>query len=90
MHIRELGLLDIVRLKSAQHVTARYTVDMIIELVSPLTDDFHNTVFTPLIRYWYYNNIPIPGIRLSCGASRNISLLVKTAILRYALENTIS
>lgn len=85
MHIRELGMLDISRLKSEQHVTDRQSVDMIIELVKPSTTDFQTAVITPQLRYWYYDNLQIPGISLSCGSSRNISLLVKTAILQYAL-----
>lgn len=86
MHIRELGILDIGQLKSEQHVTARHSVDRIIELVKPTTADFQTAVITPRIGYWYYDNIPIPGLSLSCGTSRNISLLVKTAILQYALD----
>ena len=86
MHIRELGILDINRMKSEQHVTDRHSVDMIIELVKPCTVDFQTSNLSPRIRYWYYDNIPIPGISLSRGATRNISLLVKTAILQYALR----
>jgi len=86
MHIRELGILDISKLKSELHVTDRHSVDMIIELVRPATADFQTAVITPRFRYWYYDNIPIPGLSLSCGTSRNVSLLVKTVILQYALR----
>ena len=86
MHIRELGILDISKLKSEQYVTDRHSIDMIIELVKPATADFQITVIAPRIRYWHYDNIAIPGLSLSCGTSRNISLVVKAAILQYALR----
>jgi HPr kinase/phosphorylase len=86
IHIRELGILDINRIKSEQHVTDRHSLDIVIELFKPYSVDFGSSIISPRLRNWYYDNIPIPGISLSCGETRNISLLVKTAILQYALR----
>lgn len=86
LHIRELGILDIGRLKGEQYLTRHHHVDMVIELVAPFTANFHRIETAPRIRNWYYDDIAIPGISLSCTAHRNTGLLVKTAILHYALK----
>ncbi len=88
MHIRELGLLDIPLMKGSEYITERCFLDMIIELVRPPDAEFQTAVITPAYKYWYHESIPTPGITLSCGRSRNISLLVKTAIMQYALKKT--
>lgn len=101
MHLRDLGVINLIDLFSEQSFQKSHRIDMVIELVKP----DHNSlqaVQTPSRQHfvelsenyldWQYENWTIPGIRLHLYPGRNISVLIKTVIKhlrKMTSENTL-
>ncbi|MDX2505712.1 MAG: HPr kinase/phosphatase C-terminal domain-containing protein [Gammaproteobacteria bacterium] len=100
MHLRDLGIINIMELLGAQCFKASQRIDFVLELIQ--TDEYSpvESHLNPRYQLWQFKNgqhkeglhrikqqqsRSIPGQRIHLYPNRNIPLLVKTAVMQFAL-----
>jgi len=89
MHLRDLGIINIIEQLGERCVKKSQRIDFVIELIhtdnSPLTETFATAQY----QHWQapyqqeQHSWTIPGIRIHLYRNRNIPLLIKTAIMQF-------
>lgn len=92
MHVRDLGIINIIELFGQNAFNNCHAIDFVIELIdteSIETDclEFQATILEPEYQQWQYQSWTIPGISLHLYANRNIALLIKMAVLQFNKNN---
>ena len=87
IHIRDLGVINLIELYGPQVFKCSSPIDFIIELVQPDTTCSHSTELKPVNYNWSYQHWTICGIRLHLYPGRNIPILLKTAITQFACQH---
>ena len=91
MHLRDIGIINIINLLGPQHFKTEHAIDLIIELSRPDKLEQQNSRLTPVYKQWYFddrqyhsdnstNHQSIPGLCIHSSAKRNIALLIEIAL----------
>ncbi|MCU7835236.1 MAG: hypothetical protein KZQ83_08250 [gamma proteobacterium symbiont of Taylorina sp.] len=95
MHIRDIGIINIIDLFGQQSFKKQQSIDLVIELTQSRNQSLSNIHLTPDYKQWYYNtqhenskhkpdSWGVPGMKIQLSPGRNIPLLVLTAISQFA------
>jgi len=92
MHLRDLGIINIIELFGKQAFNKSHAIDFVIELIDTDTieadsPELQATLLEPEYQQWHYQTWTIPGISLHLYENRNIALLIKTAVLQFNKNN---
>lgn len=94
MHIRELGIINIMQLAGTEAFKSRQAIHFIIELIPTVynSDKIQppQHLLSPNYQQWQHGRWIIPGLRLHLSASRNTALLVKTAVKQFLACDMVS
>lgn len=100
MYLRDLGIINIIELLGAQCFQASQRIDFVLELIRSDEYPPVESHLNPRYQLWQFKNgqhkegqhrieqqqsRSIPGQRIHVYPNRNIPLLVKTAIMQFAL-----
>ena len=93
MHIRDLGIINIMQLMGRQYFKASQKIDFVIELIKAETHQQLENCLSPNYRQWHYKDEEqqswtIPGIRIHLLHNRNMPLMITTAVRQFALSRT--
>ncbi len=89
MHLRDLGIINIMQLIGPDAFKAEQEIHFIIELTacddsaSIIPRDNPQQLLTPDYQHWQYSDWQIPGLRLHVSGSRNTALLIATAVKQF-------
>ena len=95
MHIRDLGIINIVQLLDKSYCEKSQRIDFIVELIKPVPDFKLVSNLDPAYKSWAYHdkkqqqNWKIPGIGIHLYPQRNIPLLIQTAVSQFACSNPV-
>lgn len=78
MHLRDLGIINLIELFGKQSFEAEHSIDFIIELIPS-----KQAVEAPEYKQWQYQSWTIPGIRIHLYPNRNIPVLIKIAVMQF-------
>ncbi len=81
IHIRNLGIINIIDLFGSQAVIKSQTIDFIVEIAT--SEDYHPTNSQIQYLQWQHQSLLIDGQRIYRYQGRNMALLVHTAVLQY-------
>ena len=95
MHLRDLGIINIIQLLGHKHCKKSQRIDFIVELIKPETDFKLSSNLNPAYKSWGYHDSrqkrqwKIPGIGIHVYPHRNIPLLIQTAITQFVCSNSL-
>lgn len=84
VHIRDLGVINLIELYGPQAFKSSGSIDFIVELVHADMSCSHPTALEPVYHNWSYLDWTICGIRLHLYPGRNTPILLKTVITQFA------
>lgn len=95
MHLRDLGIINIMQLLGQEHCKKSQRIDFIVELIKPETGFKLTSNLSPAYKSWVYydskqqRNWKIPGIGIHVYPHRNIPLLIQTAVTQFVCSNSL-
>lgn len=92
MHLRDLGIVNIIELLGQHCFNSSHTIDFVIELIDAETIEVTNTerkstIIEPEYKQWHYQSWTFPGISLHLYPNRNIPLLIIMAVRQFNKNN---
>ncbi len=91
MHLRDIGIINIIELLGQQYFKKKHSVNLIIELIQPSQNEILVSDLNPNYKIWHYKDKEhqqswnIPGIGIHLYPNRNIPLLIQAAVAQFAL-----
>lgn len=89
MHLRDLGVINIIDLLGQQAFSQSHPIHLVIELVHSQNTNALPAQLVPEYLVWQYQHWKIPGIRLHLYKGRDPSVLIKTSIMQFNKKNKI-
>jgi HPr kinase/phosphorylase len=94
MHIRDLGIINLLELLGKLHVEKRQRIDFVIQLIKTQKDHKIKCHINPQYHLWYFTEKQtfqkqgrfrmIQGLQIHLYPGRNIPMIIKTAILQFS------